>query len=138
MTYPLVTELADDGVPVAVTCRVLDLSRDDLRGALAPWLWSSVTPRTRRPSRVTAAPTVTPRRRGRRRLADHCDGACGIEGEPGRPGKPAGAAGAVTGTHHSPRGSHPAPAFGLPAARLRPGWAPSHGKGPMNPDQPIG
>ena len=27
MMYPLVRELADDGVPVAVTCRVLKLAR---------------------------------------------------------------------------------------------------------------
>lgn len=27
MTYPLVRELAEDGIPVAVTCRVLDLAR---------------------------------------------------------------------------------------------------------------
>ncbi|MGV0688448.1 IS3 family transposase, partial [Mycolicibacterium thermoresistibile] len=27
MTYPLVRELADDGIPVAVTCRVLGLAR---------------------------------------------------------------------------------------------------------------
>jgi hypothetical protein len=27
MTYPLVTELAADGIPVAVTCRVLKLAR---------------------------------------------------------------------------------------------------------------
>ncbi|KJL27358.1 hypothetical protein RN51_00002 [Microbacterium oxydans] len=27
MTYPFVTELAADGIPVTVTCRVLKLSR---------------------------------------------------------------------------------------------------------------
>jgi putative transposase len=39
MTYPLVRELADDGVPVAVTCRVLGIARQPFYR----WLASAVT-----------------------------------------------------------------------------------------------
>lgn len=39
MSYPLVTELATDGIPVAVTCRVLKLSRQPYYR----WLSSPIT-----------------------------------------------------------------------------------------------
>jgi transposase InsO family protein len=41
MTYPLVLDLAADGIPVAVTCRVLGFSRQ----AFYAWLCSPVSPR---------------------------------------------------------------------------------------------
>ena len=39
MTYPLVSELAADGIAVAVTCRVLKIAR----GAYYRWLSEPVT-----------------------------------------------------------------------------------------------
>ena len=41
MIYPLVTELADDGIPVAVTCRVLKLARQPYYR----WLAAPITAR---------------------------------------------------------------------------------------------
>ena len=41
MMYPLVSELADDGIPVSVTCRVLKLVRQDYYR----WLAAPVTVR---------------------------------------------------------------------------------------------
>ncbi len=41
MTYPLVLELADDGIPVAVTCRVLGFSKQ----AFYAWRASPVSQR---------------------------------------------------------------------------------------------
>lgn len=40
MMYPLVTELADAGIPVTVTCRVLKLSRQPYYR----WLATPITP----------------------------------------------------------------------------------------------
>jgi putative transposase len=41
MIYPLVRELADDGVPVSVTCRVLKITRQPYYR----WLANTVTDR---------------------------------------------------------------------------------------------
>ena len=78
MIYPLVRELAADGIPVAVTCRVLKLARQPYYRWLADPVTDAELGRgapgqraVRRPPRRPGVRLPVPRRRGpRRRAAD--------------------------------------------------------------------
>ena len=61
MRYPLVLDLADDGIPVAVTCRVVNFSKQ----AFYAWRAQPVsqrigTTRTCSTPRLTSTPPATP------------------------------------------------------------------------------
>ena len=65
MIYPLVRELADDGIPVTVTCRVLKLVRQDYYR----WLAAPVTARRARRGLSGQRPLRRPPRRSRVRVS---------------------------------------------------------------------
>jgi hypothetical protein len=84
MMYPLVGDLAGDGVPVAVTCRVLKISRQPRQ--MAAWLadfaggrgirGSAFRSRTRTPTQTTTADK-----------ANHKQGDTGVRLAPVRDGR---------------------------------------------------
>ena len=111
MMYPLVRELAVDGIPVTVTCRVLKIARQPYYR----WLASPVTDAVscdqaylanaivRRPPRRPGVRLPVPRRRGPRRPGRRCaTGRCGGSARPT-------AGGAVFGKKKRGKNSRPGP-----------------------------